>query len=221
MYAPPRGRGRPRKDIAPGVQRTIAKPVQAVHAVQPRLHGCTPPHQELGRHPPFFWNPLPQADSVDLELRAARDARARREREEREERAAAEAKNRAEFEAQAERIAAKEAARQEAARIARETEQARIAAEAKKKDIEEAPMNKANELKASFDSAGLKPQISYVNIHGHWEDVCAPRPVVKSKPPPKERVSYIGQKWVQGPSEKYQLAEGEWELVDVRMYRYK
>ena len=220
VYAPPRGRGRPRKDIVPGVQRTIAKPVQPVQAVQPR--GCTQPYQELGRHPTFFWTPLPQADpSVELELRDARVARERREREEREERAAAEAKNRAEFEAQAERLAAKEAARQEAARIARETEQARIAAEAKKKEIEEAPMKYANQLKSSFDSAGLKPQISYVNIHGHWEDVCAPRPVVQSKPPPKERVSYIGQKWVQGPSEKYQLAEGEWELVDVRMYRYK
>ena len=156
---------------------------------------------------------------VELELRAAKAAQDRREREER---AATEAKNRAEFEAQAERLAAKEAARQEAARIARETEQARIAAEAKKKEIKEAPMHYANKLKASFEHAGLKPQISYVNNNGRWEDVCAPRPVVNSRPlqRPKERVSYIGQKWMKGPSEKYQLAEDEWELVDVRMYKY-
>jgi|EP00966_Prymnesium_polylepis_P235011 hypothetical protein len=102
VYAPPRGRGRPRKDaIASGVQRTIAKPVQAVQALQPRLYGYTPPHQELGRHPASFWNPLPQAGgltSAELELRTAKAAQDRREREER---AATEAKNRAEFEAQA------------------------------------------------------------------------------------------------------------------------
>ena len=217
VYAPLGDRGRPRRGVAPGVQPTIAKPAQAVQALQPRLYG-TQPYQELGRHPAFFWTPLPQADpSVEFELRN----RATQDRREREERAATEAKNRAEFETQAERLAAKEAARQEASRIARETEQARIDAEAKKKETEEAPMNYANQLKASFDRAGLKPQISYVNSKGHWEDVCAPRPVVKSKPPQKERVSYIAQKWVQGPSEKYQLAEDEWELVDVRMYRYK
>ena len=156
----------------------------------------------------------------ELELRSARAEQVRLECEER---AATEAKKRAECEAQADRRAAKEAARREAARIARETEQARIAAQAKKKELEDAPMRHANKLKASFEHEGLKAQVSYVNIHGHWEDVCASQPSVKSRPVqwPKRRVSYKGQKWVQGPSEKYQLAEDEWELVDVRMYRYE
>ena len=139
-------------------------------------------------------------------MRAAEAAQDRRDREER---TAAEAKNRAEFEAQAEWLAAKEAARQEAARIARQAEQARIAAEAKKKELMEAPIRYAHGLKESFANVGMAPQISYIDINGHWEDVCVPpRPVVKREPR-KERVSYIGQKWAQGPSEKYQLVQGE------------
>ena len=62
-------------------------------------------------------------------------------------------------------------------------------------------MRLANKLKASFEDAGLKPQVSYVSINGHWEDVCASQPGAKSKPPqwPKQRVTYNGLKLVKGP----------------------
>lgn len=134
---------------------------------------------------------------------AAHDARIRREEalQEQQERALAEQKERQEQEA-------------------REAEGRRIAQEETiKKRREQERLDAPRRYAASLWGSGGAP-VYYFDTDGCFQQLGKERPRRSLEPParPKKRVRRVVDRWVYGPSEKYQLEAGESELVTKEVY---
>ena len=60
----------------------------------------------------------------------------------------------------------------------------------------------------------------YFDTNGDWQELGKENERAPKKKPPK-RVKVTRDEWVYGPNEKYQLEEGESELVTITRYVYK
>lgn len=105
-------------------------------------------------------------------------------------------------------------------REAREAETARIAQEeALKKQREQERLDAPRRYAASLWGTEGAP-VYYFDIDGNFQQLGKERPRRPLSPPkrPKKRVRRVVDRWVCGPSEKYQLEAGESELVTMTVW---
>lgn len=63
--------------------------------------------------------------------------------------------------------------------------------------------------------------VYYFDTHGNFTTLGQERVrrPLGGQSPPKKRIKYVVDRWVYGPSEKYQLEAGESELVQETVYK--